>query len=94
MISRVAEGCFWLARYLERVDSLARLLDVHHNLHIDAVAASTYRWRPLLRVTGQERDYVDRLGEASLSDGGSIERYVTWDADDPSSLYRAVGAAR
>ena len=24
MISRVAEGCFWLTRYLERIDSLAR----------------------------------------------------------------------
>ena len=36
MISRVAEGCFWLTRYLERVETLARLLDVHHALHIDA----------------------------------------------------------
>jgi uncharacterized alpha-E superfamily protein len=94
MISRVAECCFWLARYLERVDSLARLLAVHHGLHIDAVASSQYRWRPLLRVTGQEQAYVERLGEDSLDDGEAIERYVTWDEENASSLLHAVAAAR
>ena len=27
MIARVAQGCFWLTRYLERVDNLARALE-------------------------------------------------------------------
>ena len=29
MISRVAESCFWLNRYVERVETLARMLDVN-----------------------------------------------------------------
>ncbi len=94
MISRVAQSCFWLTRYLERVDALARLLDVHHALHIDAAAAATTRWRPVLRATGQEASFVERLGDAAVHDGEAVEGFVTWDADDAASLWRAVGAAR
>lgn len=94
MISRVAHGCFWLARYLERVDTLARLLDVHHDLHIDAGIASERRWRPLVLVTGQQDDFLDRVGEDSLDDGEAVQRYLTWETGHPSSLYSAVLRAR
>jgi uncharacterized alpha-E superfamily protein len=94
MISRVAEGCFWLTRYLERVDSLARLLDVHHSLHIDDGLPIERRWRPLLSLTGQDADFAERIGTASLDDGEAVQSYLTWDADHPSSLYSAVRGAR
>ena len=94
MISRVADGCFWLTRYLERVDTLARLLAVHHALHIDAGPAGAERWRPLLRVTGQEADFVARAGAAFVDDGEAVQRHLTWDEDHPSSLLAAVRGAR
>lgn len=94
MISRVAEGCFWLTRYLERVDTLARQLTVHHALHIDAGLPVDRRWRPLVVVTGQEADFIARLGTVPLDDGEVVQRYLTWDADHPSSLLSAVNGAR
>ena len=36
MISRVADHCFWLGRYLERAESTARLLQVTRALAFDA----------------------------------------------------------
>jgi len=94
MISRVAEGCFWLTRYLERVETLARLLDVHHALHIDAVLPVEERWRVLVDVAGQREDFVERLDAGALDDGEAVQRYLTWSEEHPASLYRALGAAR
>lgn len=94
MISRVAEGCFWLTRYLERVDTLARLLDVHHVLHIDAGLPAERRWRPLVVVTGQEADFLARLGARAFERGETVQEYLTWDPDHPASLYSAVHGAR
>ena len=35
MISRVAEHCFWMSRYLERAENTARVLDVNQTLLLD-----------------------------------------------------------
>jgi uncharacterized alpha-E superfamily protein len=94
VISRVADGCFWLTRYLERVDALARLLDVHHGLRIDAALPDERRWHPLVVATGQEADFVARIGAGSFTDGEAVEHYLTWDVDHPSSLSSAVRGAR
>jgi len=94
MISRVADGCFWMTRYLERVDTLARLLSVHHALHIDAALPVRARWRVLIAFSGQEEDFAKRLGPAAMNDGEVVQRYLTWDAEHPASLYSALRGAR
>lgn len=94
MISRVADGCFWLTRYLERVDTLARLLDVHHALHIDAGLPLERRWRPLVVVSGEEADFLAGVGADSLDDGEAVQHYLTWETDRPASLLSAVRGAR
>lgn len=94
MISRVADGCFWLTRYLERVDTLARLLDVHDALHIDVGPPSERRWSPVLAVAGQTEDFCARLGEEARADGEAVQEYLTWDVDHPASLQSALHGAR
>jgi uncharacterized alpha-E superfamily protein len=94
MISRVAEGCFWLTRYLERVDIVARLLDVHHSLHIDAGIPIERRWRVLVDFTGQEDDFRARIGAGSLDDGEAVQHYLTWDEEHPSSLTSVLRRTR
>ncbi len=94
MISRVAEGCFWLTRYLERVDTLARLLDVHHALHIDAGLPADRRWRPLVVVTGEEAGFLAEVGDDALDDGEAVQHFLTWESDRPASLWSAVRGAR
>ena len=94
MISRVAESCFWLARYLERLETLARLLDVHHALHIDAGLPVQERWRVLVDFSGQEEDYAARIGRAALDDGEAVQRYLTWDEKHPASLFSLLRGVR
>ncbi len=94
MISRVAEGCFWLTRYLERTETLARLLDVHHALHIDTGVPIQNRWRMLLEFTGREDDFAERYGEDAHCDGELVQEFLTWDEEHPASLYGSLRGAR
>jgi uncharacterized alpha-E superfamily protein len=50
VISRVAEACFWLNRYIERAEVLSRMLDVNHTFQLDADLPDGERWRPLVVV--------------------------------------------
>jgi uncharacterized alpha-E superfamily protein len=52
MISRVADHCFWLGRYLERVESAARVLGVTRNLALDVGLNPRHLWLPVIIVSG------------------------------------------
>ena len=52
MISRVAEHCFWLSRYLERSENTARILDVNQTLLLDYEVPVEQQWKPLLIISG------------------------------------------
>ena len=84
MISRVADSCFWLTRYLERVDTLARLLGVNASFQLDVDLPSAERWRPLVVVTGAEGDFLERIGAEAIDDGEQVQAFLTWDAEQPS----------
>ncbi len=94
MISRVADSCFWLTRYLERVDSLARLIGVHHSLHIDAGPQTQQRGRPLLEFVGRTGFYRSLPDHPSVDDADRVEHYLVWDGSHPASLHRGVQSVR
>ncbi len=94
MISLVADSCFWLTRYLERVDTWARVLGVSSAFSLDAGLSGRERWRPLVIVNGQEEDFVERFGEEKLEDGEVVQSYLVWDARNPYSLHSAWRAVR
>ena len=52
MISRVAEHCFWMSRYLERAENTARVLEVNQTLLLDFARPVEQQWQPLLIISG------------------------------------------
>lgn len=94
MISRVAESCFWLNRYVERVETLARMLDVNQAFQLDVTLAEAERWRPLVIVTGQEAEFLDETPAASIDDGEVVQRYLTWSRRNPASILSSLAGAR
>jgi|GEM_PF-1946 len=94
MICRVAEACFWLHRYLERVDSIARALRVNGFFLLDTIPPETHAWRPLLIVSGEEPRFVELHGEEGADDGETVQAYLVWDGQNPASLYNSVRLAR
>ena len=94
MISRVADSCFWLTRYLERVDSCARLLDVNQAFQLDADLPSAERWRPLVVVSGAEQGFLERVGAGAIDDAEAVQSYLTWDEEEPASILSSLRWAR
>jgi uncharacterized alpha-E superfamily protein len=87
MISRVAEHCFWMSRYLERAENTARILEVNQTLLLDFYVPLEHQWQPLLIISG-----IHHLpGEV---DAETVQNYLTWEASNLSSIASAISAAR
>lgn len=87
MISRVAEHCFWLARYLERAENTARVLEVNHTLLLDFHVPLEQQWRPLLIISGVHDFPKDPTAE-------NVQEFMTWDRDNPFSIASSLACAR
>jgi uncharacterized alpha-E superfamily protein len=93
MISRVADHCFWLGRYLERAESTARVLGVTRNLALDVGLNPRHVWLPVIIVSGEQERYAD-AGQGRTDDGERVQDYMTWDDQNPSSIVCSLSAAR
>lgn len=94
MISRVAESCFWLMRYVERCHTAARLLHVHSGMVLDTVLPPARAWRPLLIVQGEGPRFEELHGPGAAGDGEAVQHYLTWEERCPVSIMSSLGAAR
>ena len=59
MLSRVADSIYWMSRYIERAENVARFVDVNLKLMLDIPSGDHNQWEPLVNVTG-ERDWFFR----------------------------------
>jgi len=94
MISRVADQCFWFGRYLERVESSARLLQVTATLALDAELSPLQCWLPVVITAGEQERFTRLCGAEAAGDGDAVQRYLTFDERVPVSLRQSVAAAR
>ena len=86
LIARHALGLLWLARYIERIENLARLLDVTKTFAHDDGA-----WVSILRINGDQEGFFARYPEAGHL---TVARFYLLDADNPTSVQAAIGSAR
>jgi uncharacterized alpha-E superfamily protein len=91
MLSRVAESIYWMARYIERAENSARLVNVNANLLLDLPTRMTLGWRPLIDISGSKRLFADMYEEASER---NVVRFLIADADNPGSLLSSLHTAR
>jgi len=91
MLSRVAESIYWMSRYVERAENLARFIDVTLNLVLDQPQGSIPQWEPLIQATGDERAFAERYGTATEA---NVIRFLTFDREYPGSILASLAAAR
>ncbi|ACY14594.1 alpha-E domain-containing protein [Haliangium ochraceum] len=94
MISRVAEHCFWMHRYVERAENMARLLQVNRNFVLDVNVPRAERWLPVVVVSGEQERFGELYTEEMTNDGELVEEYLTWNEDNPVSLLSSLRWAR
>jgi uncharacterized alpha-E superfamily protein len=96
MLSRVANIIYWMARYLERAENTARIVDVNAQLVIDLqsrqAADDPRSWEPLVYVTGDEDKFFELYGE-TVSERAVVE-FMLFDKRNPSSVISCIATAR
>ena len=65
MLSRVAERVYWQARYLERAENTARLLNVFSTLLLDLPPRTKLGWQSLVQITGIHQAFDARYKQAT-----------------------------
>jgi uncharacterized alpha-E superfamily protein len=93
MLARTAVNLFWMARYMERIEYVARLLDaaVRMTSLSGAGVAAGNEWESALAAAGSSDAFHERYEDTSAD---SVIRYMALDADNPSSIWRALEQAR
>ncbi len=89
LLARFAENGFWMARYMERAENLARILDVNESFARDNRGEQD--WLPIVQLHDDEQDFFRRNPEATAE--AVIAFYIN-DRENPNSIVRSVGAAR
>lgn len=91
MLSRVAERIYWMARYLERAENTARIVNVNTNLLLDLPKKVTLGWQPLIEITGTKKAFRRRR---LVPKEKNIVRFLIADLKNPSSLLSSLHLAR
>ncbi|MGD8175394.1 alpha-E domain-containing protein [Marinimicrobium sp. ARAG 43.8] len=92
MLSRVAERIYWLGRYMERSENLARLVNVNSHLLMDLPKGVRVGWGSLIHISGTE-EFFNR-GDTEQADERTVIRFMLADRDNPSSLLNSLSWAR
>jgi uncharacterized alpha-E superfamily protein len=92
MLSRAADALYWMCRYAERAENVARFLDVSLQVVLDSPGDNHGDpWGGVVAATGDEDLFAERYGYATRD---SVVRFLTLDADSPNSIVSCVGLAR
>ena len=92
MLSRVANSIYWLSRYLERAENVARFIAVNEHLMLDTgLSSDNAQWSPLVVTSGDEVDFAKRYKEASEK---NVLHFLTFDKVNPNSILSCIASAR
>jgi uncharacterized alpha-E superfamily protein len=91
LLSRVADAVYWLGRYIERAENVARFLDVNHNLMLDLPHDYSDQWQPIVDTTGDRAPFLERYGSATKA---NVVRFLAFDPENPNSIYSCILLAR
>jgi len=91
MLSRVADSIYWMSRYIERAESVARFIDVNLHRLLDLPVVADEQWEPLVITTGDHAQFLARYGKATRE---TVIRFLTFDGENPNSILSCLRASR
>ena len=95
MLSRVANSLYWMSRYIERAENIARIVDVNlqllldlHNLNEERLAQ---HWLPIVQATGDEKQFFELHKKAT---GQTVTEFLVFQPENPNSIFSSICQAR
>jgi uncharacterized alpha-E superfamily protein len=89
LLARYAENLFWMARYMERVENLARLIDVTQTFEFPERPFDS--WYSLIRINADEESYAK---SGDTRDASAVKHFYLLDHDNPTSVPSSMEIAR
>lgn len=91
MLSRVADSIFWMNRYIERAENVARFIEVNLNLTLDLGNHLAGQWAPLVYTTGDDKGFLERYEGFSRR---NVVEFLTFDPKNGNSILSCLRSAR
>ena len=93
MLSRTADHLYWMARYTERAENTARLLDVNYQTSLlpQSAEVAKYGWQGLLSISELMPAFAAKHGQ--ITPEATME-FMVKDESNPSSILSCLRAAR
>ena len=88
MLSRVADSIYWMSRYVERAENIARFVGVMQSLSLGGLDA---QWSTLVYASGDEQEFERRRTEYTRE---QVMRFALFDEENPNSVISCVRLAR
>ena len=94
MLSRTADHLFWMSRYTERAENLARLLDVTWQMSFlpQSIEAVNQNWNAVLVLNSLEEVFSKKYGNQVTGD--NVLRFMISDTDNPGSIHSCLRSAK
>lgn len=91
MLSRVADAVYWMTRYIERAENVARFIDVNQAISLGGQIGSEDQWAPLIYASGDDVLFDQLYGSVTRS---HVLRFLMFDRYNPNSILSCVTKAR
>ena len=91
MLSRVADSIYWMARYIERAENVARFVNVNLQLALDLPLGLEEQWKPLVAITGDYPDFMKRYDQPTKE---NVIQFLAFDPENPNSILSCLRGAR
>lgn len=91
MLSRVAHAVYWIGRYIERAENVARFAEVNQYLTLDLPPGAGEQWEPLVDITGDEARFHALHEQATRE---NVLHFLAFDPAYPNSIASCVRQAR
>jgi uncharacterized alpha-E superfamily protein len=92
MLSRIADSLFWIGRYMERAEDIARILDVNYYMLLEGSHGPyRLRWEPLVVISGEHERFFEVCPEANPQ---SVFDFLGFREDNPNSIVQCITNAR
>jgi uncharacterized alpha-E superfamily protein len=95
MLSRVANSLYWMSRYIERAENIARIVDVNLLLLLDLRNLDEERlakhWLPIVQTTGDEELFFKLHKKATAQ---NVTEFLVFQMENPNSLVSSICQAR
>lgn len=91
LLGRTANGLYWMNRYIERAENMARLIDAGLRMALTRTQNASDEWSSVLLSAGADCSFLEKHSEYSAE---NVADFLLRDMSNPSSVLSAIETAR